>query len=64
MKQRYLIRDTKWACEQLSSKIVLTIFLPFVNMYTLQKYFLKSDFDQYLFINFCVCGPVINFTNI
>lgn len=29
-------------------------FCPSVNTYTSQRYFLKSDFLQYLFINFCV----------
>lgn len=59
---RYLIRNTKLACEWLSLKTGLAIFLPFGNMCTLQRFFLKSDFGQYLFTDFSVCDSVINAT--
>lgn len=54
MKHIILNRNTKLAHKYLSLKIELPTFLPFVNTNTSQQYFLKSDFLQYLFINFCV----------
>lgn len=55
MKHIILNRDTKLAHECLSLKMGLTTFLPFCeHIYFTKVYFLKSDFLQYLFINFCV----------